>query len=164
MDGGLSLHTRHYSSPALTITLSLGVFSRGKSFTLLYLLVVLVLIPSCTEANNSTKEKKIQPKISSSLNAVIEQLESKTENKEQGLSLTDKSARINEQGEIQIYIQLYEIDESKLEDLKTHGVTIDIYDNKQKLVQGWALPSNIKIISELPYVKFIDLPTYGVSN
>ncbi|MGB7291460.1 MAG: hypothetical protein WBD99_04730 [Thermodesulfobacteriota bacterium] len=129
-----------------------------------YFIVVIILVSSCTEGNNSAKVEKTQRKISSSLHSVIEELESKTENKEQVLTFIDKSARINEQGEIQIYIQLYGIDESKLEDLKKHGVTIDIYDNQQKLIQGWALPKDIKTISELPFVKTIDLPAYGVSN
>jgi hypothetical protein len=129
-----------------------------------YFLVVIILLSSCTEGNNSTKVKNTQRKISSGLHSVIEELESKPEKKEQVLTFIDKSARINEQGEIQIYIQLYEIDESKLEDLKKHGVSIDIYDNRQKLVQGWASPHDIKIISELPFVKTIDLPAYGVSN
>lgn len=129
-----------------------------------YFILIIILISSCTQGNNSTKEQKTQRKISSSLHAVIEELQSKTENKEQVLTFIDKSVRINEQGEIQIYIQLYEIDESKLEDLKKHGVTIDIYDNQQKLVQGWASPHQIKIISELPFVKTIDLPTYGAAN
>ena len=129
-----------------------------------YFVVVIILFSSCTEGNNSTKVKKTQRKISSGLHSVIEELESKPEKKEQVLTFIDKSARINEKGEIQIYIQLYEIDESKLEDLKKHGVTIDIYDNKQKLLQGWALPNDIKTISELPFVKTIDLPAYGIAN
>jgi hypothetical protein len=119
---------------------------------------------SCTGANNSTKDKETQRKISSSLHSVIEELQSKTEKKERVLTFIDKSTRINERGEIQIYIQLYEIDESKLEDLKKQGVSIDIYDNQQKLLEGWAAPHQIEIISKLPFVKSIDLPAYGVSN
>jgi hypothetical protein len=164
MDGGLSPHIKHYSSSSFTSAVSSGMYSPSKSFTFLYVLLILMLISSCTEGNNSTKEEKTQPKISSSLRAVIEELESKTENKNKGLTFAHKSARINEHGEIQIYILLYEIDESKLEDLKKHGLTIDIYNNIQRLVQGWASPSKIRMISELPYVEFIDLPAFGVSN
>jgi hypothetical protein len=129
-----------------------------------YLVLIIILISSCTTGNNSTKEKKTQRKISASLHAVIEELQSKPENKEPVLTFVDKSVRINNRGEIQIYIQLYKIDESKLENLKKHGVTIDIYDNQQKLVQGWASPHQIKIISELPFVKTIDLPTHGAAE
>jgi hypothetical protein len=119
---------------------------------------------SCTEGNNATKEKETRRKISSSLHSVIEELQSMTEKKQRVLTFIDKSTRINEQGEIQIYIQLYEIDDSKLEDLRKQGVSIDIYDNQQRLVQGWAAAHQIEIISELPFVKSIDLPAYGVSN
>lgn len=164
MNGGLSSHTKGYSSPSITRKVSFGTYSPRKSFTFLYLLLILILIFSCTEGNNSTKEEKTQRKISSSLHSVVKELESKTENKNKGLKFAGKSARINEHGEIQIYILLYEIDESKLEDLKKHGLTIDIYNNIQKLVQGWASPSNIRKISELPYVELVDLPAFGVSN
>ena len=129
-----------------------------------YFILIIILLCSCTGGNNSTKEKKTQRKISSSLHSVIEELESKPEKKEQVLTFIDKSARINERGEIQIYIQLYKLDESKLEDLKKHGVTIEIYDDEQKLVQGWALPDDIKTISDLPFVETIDLPAYGAAN
>lgn len=127
-----------------------------------YFILIILIISSCTTGNNSTEEKKTERKISSGLHAVIEELQSKVEKKEQGLTFIDKSVRINEQGEIQIYVELYEIDESKLEDLKRHGLTIEIHDNLQKLVQGWASPHQIKIISELPFVKSIDLPASGV--
>lgn len=160
MDGTIYRHTKRYGSPCFSSKLAFGTYSPRKSFTVLYLFLILILISSCTEGNNATKEETTQPKISSSLHAVIQELESKTEKKEQGLTLTDKSARINEHGEIQIYILLYEIDEFKLEDLKEHGLTIDLYNNMQRLVQGWASPSKITVISELPYVEFIDLPAF----
>jgi hypothetical protein len=170
--GFLLLLPRHYSLPSCTSVVPLNAISNSRKFDryitcppiFLNMFVILVLVSACGEGNDSTKERKSERKISSSLHSVREELESKTENKEQVLTFIDKSTRINEQGEIQIYIQLHEIDESKLEDLKKNGVTIDIYDNKRKLVQGWASPSKIKIISELPSVKSIDLPTYGVSN
>ena len=129
-----------------------------------YFIVIIVLIFSCTEGNNSTKEKETHRKVSSSLHSVIEELQRETDKKQRVLTFIDKSTRINEQGQIQIYIQLYEIDESKLENLKKLGVLIDIYDNQHKLVEGWATPHQIEIISELPFAKSIDLPTNRVSN
>ena len=164
MDGQSSYHNSHYGSRCFTSTVSVGIYFTKKFFLHLRLFLIIVFITSCTESNNSTKENNTERKISSSLHSVIEELQSKREKKEEVFTFLDKSTRINEKGEIQIYIQLYEIDDAKLEDLKKHVASIDIYDKKQKLVQGWALPSNIKIISGLPYVKFIDLPTYGVSN
>jgi aspartate 1-decarboxylase len=119
---------------------------------------------ACTEDSEAPQEKKSIPNISSTLSDVMNYLESNSSKKDQILSYNGNAARISKEGQIQIYIRLYEIDESKIEELKKHGVAIDIYDNKQKLIQGWASPHQIKIISELPYVKTIDLPTYGVSN
>ena len=129
-----------------------------------YFIIIIVLIFSCTEGNNSTKEKGTQRKVSSSLHSVIQELQSETDKKQRVLTFIDKATRINEVGEIQIYIQLYEINESKIEDLKKDGVSIDTYDNRQKLILGWAKPRAIEIISKLPFVKSIDLPGYGVSN
>jgi len=133
----------------------------------LFLIIVVTslcaIFSACTDNNIST-EKKPHQKISPSLLVIINSLESSEESKREYLALKYRNFRINEEGKIQIYIKLYEIDESKLEDLKNHGLTIEIYDNKKKLVQGWSLPKQITVISELPYVKFVDLPTYGVSN
>ena len=129
-----------------------------------YFIVIIVLIFSCTKGNNSAKEKETQRKISSSLHSVMEELRSEKDKKQRVLTFIDKATRINEEGDIQIYIQLYEIDESKLEDLKKEGVSIDTYDNRTKLILGWAKPGEIEIISKLPFVKSIDLPGYGESN
>ena len=135
-----------------------------RLFVFIILVTNLCAIFSACSDNNISNEKKPHQKISPSLLIIINSLESPEESKREYLALKYRNFRIEEEGKIQIYIKLYEIDESKLEDLKKHGLTIDIYDNKEKLVQGWVLPSQIKIISELPYVKFVDLPTYGVSN
>jgi hypothetical protein len=119
---------------------------------------------ACTEEGEVAQEKKSPQKMSSGLLNVISHLESSSTTEDQKLSFINKSVRIDEEGMIQIYIMLYNIDETTLNDLKSHGLKIDIYDKEEKLVQGWALPNQIRDISKLPYVKFIDLPAYGVSH
>ncbi len=121
------------------------------------------IFSACTDNDISTETKPSQ-KITPSLLNIINSLDSGEASKREYLALKYRNFRIDERGRIQVYVKLHEIDESKLEDLKKHGLTIEIYDNETKLVQGWSLPSQIKAISELPSVKFIDLPTYGVSN
>jgi hypothetical protein len=71
---------------------------------------------------------------------------------------------VDEEGRVQIYVKLYDLNEENLDLLKAHGLKIDIYDEKQKLVQGWALPENIKIMSQFDFVKKIDLPSYGYTR
>lgn len=134
-------------------------------FLLIVLTTVIALaqiIIGCSNNYNLSVKRTKYPKISTILLNEINRLETPT--KEGVLSKSNSAIRMDEEGRIQIYIKLYEVDESKLDELKKNGLTIDIYNNQEKLVQGWALPSQIKIISELPYVKIIDLPTYGVSN
>ncbi|MGH7799642.1 MAG: hypothetical protein ACREOW_03310 [Thermodesulfobacteriota bacterium] len=134
-------------------------------FLLIVLTTVIALAQitiSCSNNYNLSVKRTKYPKISTILLNEINRLETPT--KEGVLSKSNSAIRMDEEGRIQIYIKLYEVDENKLEELRKNGLTIDIYDNKEKLVQGWALPKQIKMISELPYVKFIDLPTYGVSN
>lgn len=126
------------------------------------ILILSQFLSACTEINNHTSEKKLSHKISSSLmNAIIEPDSDQTKEKQ---LFFDKNIRVDEKGRVQIYINLYKLDKAELDELKTHGVEIDIYDKAKNLVQGWASPQNIKTISELSFVKFIDLPTYGVSN
>lgn len=136
--------------------------------SLIILTTVVQFIAACTDPNNVSTEsdqtfsKEKQPqKISSSLLNVIETVEP-TSDKE-GLS-ANKTAHIDKEGNIQVYIELYELDETKLETLKEQGLRIDIYDPDEKLVQGWANPAQIRAISGLTFVKFIDLPDYGVTN
>lgn len=136
------------------------------SYIVLLLIAALTIaqsITSCTDQNQVTPKKKHSQKISSSLLNIIEHLESQPTEKGQ-LAPSIKAARIDEEGKIEVYINLYEIDETKLDTLKKYGLKIDIYDNTGKLVQGRALPNNIENISKLSFVKFIDLPTYGVTN
>jgi hypothetical protein len=65
---------------------------------------------------------------------------------------------------LQIYVKLYEFNTENLDLLKDHGLKVDIYDEQQKLVQGWALPENINIMSQFDFVKMIDLPSYGYTR
>jgi len=143
------------------------IFSKINLYILFFSIFLSIFILSqflsaCTETNNHPSEKKSSQKISSSLmNAIHEPESDRTKGKQ---LFFDKNIRVDEKGRIQIYINLYKLDKAGLDELKTHGVEIDIYDKAENLVQGWASPQNIKAISELSFVKFIDLPTYGVSN
>ena len=131
----------------------------------LFLILITQAFLACTDENKLAQENTSPTKISSNLLNLINHLESDSSSKQdKGLSHNAETARIDKEGRIQIYITLYRIDDIILEDLKKNGVKIDIYDGDEKLVQGWAKPEKIKTMSEFPYVKSIDLPTYGVSN
>jgi hypothetical protein len=132
---------------------------------LLFFVLFTQAILACTENNKFSQVDKAPTKISSNLLSVINRLESDSSSeKDKGLSHETEGARMDKEGRIQIYITVYHIDDIILEDLEKTGVKIDIYDTDENLVQGWANPEKIKAISEFPYVKSVDLPTYGVSN
>jgi len=73
-------------------------------------------------------------------------------------------ARFDRQGRIEVYITLEIVTEGSLDDLRNAGVEIEIYDASQRLVQGWVLSTQLQVVADLPLVRFIDLPNYGVTN
>lgn len=73
-------------------------------------------------------------------------------------------ARFDQQGRVQVYITLSQVNESTLNALRDVGVEIDIYDASQRLVQGWIAPLHVQAVADLPSVTFVDLPNYGTTN
>jgi hypothetical protein len=131
-----------------------------SSIFLILLIISISTIISCDEKSPEKGQKPPQ-KISSSLSNILTNLESPQKDSEKQLIST---ARVDEEGRVQIYVKLYDLNEENLNLLKADGLKIDIYDEQQKLVQGWALPENIKIMSQFDFVKKIDLPSYGYTR
>jgi len=131
-----------------------------RSIFLILLIISISTIISCDE-NSPEKGQKPPQKISSSLSNILTNLESPQKDSEKQLIST---ARVDEEERVQIYVKLYDLNEENLNLLKADGLKIDIYDEQQKLVQGWALPENIKIMSQFDFVKKIDLPSYGYTR
>jgi len=131
-----------------------------RSIFLILLIISISTIISCDEKSPEKGQKPPQ-KISSSLSNILTNLESPQKDSEKQLIST---ARVDEEGRVQIYVKLYDLNEENLNLLKARGLKIDIYDEQQKLVQGWALPENIKIMSQFDFVKKIDLPSYGYTR
>jgi subtilisin family serine protease len=121
-----------------------------------------------SDADNLITRSKEDTKISSALsnalrrqNVVSQSLKSE---KIETLSFARDAVKYDREGMAQVYITLYELNQEILDKLKSEGVNIEIYDESQNLVQGRIEPDNIDNISELPFVKFIDLPNYGYVN
>jgi len=115
---------------------------------------------SCHEMRRDEAQNPPQ-KISSSLSRELNKLENPS-----GVSDTQfvSQARVGDDGRVQIYVKLNQIDQENILLLKEHGLEVDLYDEQQKIVQGWALPDSIRIISQFDFVKLIDLPNYGYAN
>ena len=131
-----------------------------RSIFLILLIISISTIISCDDKSPEKGQKPPQ-KISSSLSQVLTNLESPQKDSEKQLIST---AKVDEEGRVQIYVKLNEFNQGNLDLLKDHGLKVDIYDEQQKLVQGWALPENINIMSQFDFVKMIDLPSYGYTR
>jgi hypothetical protein len=131
-----------------------------RSIFLILLIISISTIISCDEKHPEKGQKPPQ-KISSSLSNILTNLESPQKDSKKQLIST---ARVDEEGRVQIYVKLYDFNQENLDLLKDHGLKVDIYDEQQKLVQGWALPENINIMSQFDFVKMIDLPSYGYTR
>jgi len=51
-----------------------------------------------------------------------------------------------------------------LKELEDHGSAREMYDRAQYLVQAWIPLDKIAEVADLNFVKFLDLPDYGVTN
>lgn len=79
-------------------------------------------------------------------------------------SHTPTGARVDGAGRLEVMIQTTETTAEVLKELETRGSSIEIYDAAQNLVQAWISPERIREIAALPFVRFLDLPNYGVTD
>ena len=84
--------------------------------------------------------------------------------------------RITEKGEVQVYIEVNAMTSENLDELRSYGVTVQIIGEpkpdkskgevltKIPTVQGLLPVTMINQVSALPFVRYIRLPDYGVTN
>jgi subtilisin family serine protease len=65
---------------------------------------------------------------------------------------------------LQVYIEMGEVSEAMLGDLRALGASIEIYDPAQRLIQARVPVAQLEAVAELRSVKFIRLPDYGFHN
>jgi len=109
---------------------------------------------------------KGHPKIASRLTQVAGMVSASIQ-AEQLVQLTEivsRFARFDQQGRVEFYITLDQVTEETLNALRSAGAEIEIYDAGQRLVQAWIAPARIEALADLPFVRFVDLPNYGVTN
>jgi hypothetical protein len=101
------------------------------------------------------------PKISS---AILDALESGRWQKESDRQLSpDPTFRLDSAG-LQVYIEMVEVSAATLAELQAMGVTMEVTDPKQRLVQARVPPAQLRAVADLASVRFIRLPDYGVHN
>ena len=77
-----------------------------------------------------------------------------------GDAIRSRRLRINDAGEVQVYI-LGAVNDDSIAALVARGATIEIQDAGRRRVQARVPASRLRAIASLPFVDFIRLPTYA---
>lgn len=72
-----------------------------------------------------------------------------------------RQMRITPSGDVQVYVIVTEINADNLKALESTGATVQLQDEKRHIVQSLVPVSRLAQVSELPFVKFVRLPTYA---
>jgi len=121
-------------------------------------------IALCLSFNSYSQDlKKENSKISSALSYAIDDQELDAESAA-SRSFVSSLRDVDDQGNIRVYIRLYEFSDENIEKLTEEGVVVEIYDESQNLVQGKVASESVEGISNLSFVKFVDLPNIGFTN
>ena len=72
--------------------------------------------------------------------------------------------RINKGAGVQVYIVMAEITEENLEQLQSAGVTVELRDEQQRIVQARVPVTRLEEVAALLFVRFVRLPDYGIPN
>jgi len=111
-------------------------------------------------------ETPLYPTVSSRVLSILHELEARPK---AGTGMPQwsgslKGARVDKAGRLEVMIRMTEITADMLKELEDHGSAIEMYDQAQNLVQAWIPFDKITEVADLNFVKFLDLPDYGVTN
>lgn len=171
MMSGLSIATRRSRNgetmkPAMRSRVSTAspfvIASRCISST--FILVLFLVCPF--DLPHLEAEILPHPNVSSRLLSAVRKLEVPGEGGKEAPHWLEslETTRVDQVGRLEVMIEMAEITSKTLKDLEARGSSIEIYDTAQSLVQAWVPPARIGEVAALPFVKFIDLPNYGVTN
>lgn len=106
------------------------------------------------------------PNVSSRLLSLMQAVEGTSAQRNRGLQEMRSlhGARLDEVGRLEVMIDMTEVTVDTLKEMQARGCSIEIYDPAQHLVQIWVPMERLREVAGLPFVKFLDLPNYGVTN
>lgn len=106
------------------------------------------------------------PNVSSRLFLLMQAVKGTSTQENTGLRAIEsvQGVRLDEVGRLEVMIDMMEVTEDTLKELQARGCSIEIYDPVQRLVQAWIPMERLREVAGLPFVKFLDLPNYGVTN
>ena len=127
-------------------------------------------VPRLLVDYEAVKKSHIIPgtsKVSSSIQAVIAKANARGISRENvkalGVSiLSSPVLKVSEEGNIQTYIQ---VDGFRAEDravLESYGVIIEIVNEELRMIQAWIPFDSTYEVAQLPFVRRVTQPTYGV--
>lgn len=124
------------------------------------LLIEYIFLAACTTAKGPL------PNVSSRLLSLLQEVESSSAQRNKGLQglVPLQEVRRDEAGRVEVMIDMTEVTGDTLKELQARGCSIEIYDPAQRLVQIWIPMERLREVAGLPFVKFLDLPNYGVTN
>jgi len=128
--------------------------------------ICLFLLLRSVGLSGACAEKAPLPNVSSRLLSAVAELQAIGERGHEApqWGQTPIGVRVDEAGRLEVMIQTMQVTPVELKELEGLGSSIEIYDAEQNLVQAWVPRDRIKEVAALPFVKFIDLPNYGVTN
>lgn len=142
---------------------TVNVRSRGERVRVVVCAVLLmehILLVACAAGKGPL------PNVSSrllSLMQVVEGTPAQKNREIQGIRSTQE-VRMDEAGRLEVMIDMTEVTGDTVKELQARGCSIEIYDPAQHLVQAWVPIERLREVAGLPFVKFLDLPNYGVTN
>ena len=139
--------------------------TKGLSVNAIGLLALFLLLES-VGLSGACAEKAALPNVSSRLMSIMSALEAQRdlEGKKPQWSQSLRGVRVDVAGRLEVMIQTTQVTPVVLKELEDLGNSIEIYDAAQNLVQAWVPVEQITAVAALPFVKFLDLPNYGVTN
>lgn len=78
--------------------------------------------------------------------------------------VSSQEVRRDEAGRLEVMIDMTEVTGDTLKELQARDCSIEIYDPTQHIVQAWVPMDKLREVAGLPFVKFLDLPNYGITN
>ena len=124
------------------------------------LLMEYIFLVACTAGKGPLSN------VSSRLLSLMQVVESTSAQKNKGIReiRSLQGVRLDEVGRLEVMIDMTEVTGDTLKELEARGCSIEIYDPAQYLVQAWVPMERLREVAGLPFVKFLDLPNYGVTN
>ena len=114
-----------------------------------------------TNRFKTSRSRKVHPAIASMASAI--QLRRSTEATPDGLrKLSTKLVRVNDAGEIQVYVILTEWSSEHVAELESRGLRIESTLPKRLLIQGWVPSEGVDDVAALDFVKEVKPPSYGI--